>query len=515
MKVVSAAMATHLEGDVTTLATCWKLVRQDGTEFHFTDHDQDILYLGDVYVSAAGYDRSAIENDSSLAVDNLDILGLLDNAAITEEDLRNGLYDYAKIEVFMVNWMDLSMGEISLRAGRLGEVTVTHTGTFTAELRGLSQALSQRIGELYSVQCRADLGDTRCGVVLTVATEWEASTTYAVGNMVIPTTGKDLELPLPFDNMSAEDGDATGWTGYQLSLESGAEEELEDVVPLEGDFFFYLKGLVSGACYYQDKTLAELGFAVGDEIYFEGYQANPYADDTGWLTIRCKDASDITLAEASSTAYANSTLGEWTYHATPSLIIPATTEYIRIYMYVNKVSGTYGEHAFDALYVLKKGGSITKPWPVYFECTTAGDSDASEPTWPETAGETVAETGGAVWESKIHHATVGEVVVASSTRVFTCSVLGEDYPKFDGGTVEWTSGNNLGKISEIKNAGYGSIELYLPLNYEIQTGDTFILVPGCTKKLFTCRDTFNNVLNFRGEPYIPGQDEYLSYPDAK
>ena len=61
----------------------------------------------------------------------------------------------------------------------------------------------------------------------------------------------------------------------------------------------------------------------------------------------------------------------------------------------------------------------------------------------------------------------------------------------------------------------GRIELYLPLGYAIAPGDVFRLHPGCDKRLDTCIDRFANVLNFRGEPYIPGQDLLMSYPDAR
>ena len=38
---------------------------------------------------------------------------------------------------------------------------------------------------------------------------------------------------------------------------------------------------------------------------------------------------------------------------------------------------------------------------------------------------------------------------------------------------------------------------------------------GCDKRLATCIDRFANVLNFRGEPYVPGQDALTHYPDAR
>ena len=49
MKTVSAALAAHIAGPVTTLATCWRITRTDGLVFRFTDHDRDLAADGEVY----------------------------------------------------------------------------------------------------------------------------------------------------------------------------------------------------------------------------------------------------------------------------------------------------------------------------------------------------------------------------------------------------------------------------------------------------------------------------------
>ena len=124
MKSVSAALAAHLAGPVTTLATCWRITRRDGREFFFTDHDRDLVFEGDVYKASSGYSRTAIANDSSLGVDNLDVEGVFDSEAITEEELRAGLFDQAEVRIFLVSWADPSMGSLRMRRGWFGEVAV-------------------------------------------------------------------------------------------------------------------------------------------------------------------------------------------------------------------------------------------------------------------------------------------------------------------------------------------------------------------------------------------------------
>ncbi len=163
MKQISTALATHLAGEVTTLATCWKLTRRDNTVFGFTDHDIDIILDSVVYKAASGFTPSTIQNTASLSVDNLDIEGMLNDGSITEVDIMAGLYDFAEIEIFRVNYNDLTQGILKLRRGWLGEVSLAKQ-QFIAEVRGLTQRLSQTIGELYSSSCRATFADSRCKI---------------------------------------------------------------------------------------------------------------------------------------------------------------------------------------------------------------------------------------------------------------------------------------------------------------------------------------------------------------
>ena len=180
MKQISPALAGHLSGEVTTLASCWKLTRRDSTVFGFTDHDQDITFESVNFKAATGFTPSAIENNASLTVDNLDIEGLLSDTAITEADILAGKYDFAEIEIFQVNYNDLTQGALKLRRGWLGEVAL-QKHQFVAEVRGLTQRLSQTIGEYFSPSCRATLGDDRCKVNLAAHTV-TGSVTSAASN---------------------------------------------------------------------------------------------------------------------------------------------------------------------------------------------------------------------------------------------------------------------------------------------------------------------------------------------
>ena len=123
-----------------------------------------------------------METKDKFSVDNLDVAGILDAAAITEADIMAGKYDFAEIEIFMVNVTDLTQGSVTHRRGWLGEVSLKN-GQFVAEVRGLAQKLQQNIVELYSPTCRAVFGDGRCKVNLA---------SYTVGGTVNTITSRQV-----------------------------------------------------------------------------------------------------------------------------------------------------------------------------------------------------------------------------------------------------------------------------------------------------------------------------------
>jgi len=159
---VSASLLAALVAGKTTLATCWKVVRPDGVVMGFTDHMEDMTIDGVVYeASTGGYTRTAIDNNSSLSVDNLELEGYLDSVVIKPEDLREGRFDRAVVTVFLVNYLDPTGAPIYLKYGDLGEVELVDN-TYKTSLRGLSQRLTRKFVETYSPTCRAELFDNRC-----------------------------------------------------------------------------------------------------------------------------------------------------------------------------------------------------------------------------------------------------------------------------------------------------------------------------------------------------------------
>ena len=87
---------------------------------------------------------------------------------------------------------------------------------------------------------------------------------------------------------------------------------------------------------------------------------------------------------------------------------------------------------------------------------------------------------------------------------------------FTAGKLIFASGANAGLGVEVKSHRKGAtvtLVLWQPMPEPIAADDTFTVKAGCDKRFATCRDRFNNAVNFRGFPHIPRQDTVIRYPN--
>jgi|HubBroStandDraft_4_1064222.scaffolds.fasta_scaffold01036_15 uncharacterized phage protein (TIGR02218 family) len=90
------------------------------------------------------------------------------------------------------------------------------------------------------------------------------------------------------------------------------------------------------------------------------------------------------------------------------------------------------------------------------------------------------------------------------------------------GMCTFTGGANKGYAVEIANSGTIEVDsvptfivqLYLPTPYPIALGDTVQLVSGCDKTIDTCTVIYNNAMNYRGEPFVPGANFLFDYGET-
>lgn len=107
--------------------------------------------------------------------------------------------------------------------------------------------------------------------------------------------------------------------------------------------------------------------------------------------------------------------------------------------------------------------------------------------------------------------------VASVTdeRAFTVTFSGSYADDFwNKGTVEFTSGNLNGtRPVEIYDwTSGGAVTLWTGLAEAPEVGDTLTISQGCGKTRADCL-AYDNVINFRGFPDVPGSDQVLRYPN--
>jgi uncharacterized phage protein (TIGR02218 family) len=121
MRQTSFDLGASLVGTITTLCHCWRLTRRDGMVQGFTDHDSDISFLGMTFAAASSFDASETEATLGLSTGGGEVSGALSSDLLTEDDLANGVWDGASVEIWLVNWSEPDQ-RVLLDVATIGEV---------------------------------------------------------------------------------------------------------------------------------------------------------------------------------------------------------------------------------------------------------------------------------------------------------------------------------------------------------------------------------------------------------
>jgi len=275
VRTIDPSLAMHLGCDATTLCHAWRVTRRDGVVLGFTEHDHDLAFADTSFTAASGFSASATEEEAGLPAATNDVAGGFSSDAIIEDDLQRGVYDGARVEVFLVNW---SMPEqhLLIKVQEIGEV-VRDAGQFRAELRSFAHRLNQPQGRVYGRRCDAALGDGRCGVDLAqpqfhaegiVALVRDESQIQVSG---IGSMGDDF---FRFGELAFLDGAAEGQGGIIESY-SGADGVLTlwlplTVLPEVGD-----RVRLTAGC---DKAFSTCRTKFSNHLNFRGFPHIPGAD---------------------------------------------------------------------------------------------------------------------------------------------------------------------------------------------------------------------------------------------
>ncbi len=550
MKTLSPALLAHIRSGVTTLCTCLEIIRRDGKSFRFTDHDQPVTYANATYTPYAAFARTSVSTSLDLEVDSMEIHGILNDRYVARDDVAAGLFDYADVRFFAINYEAPGDGIVLLRSGKIGEIQTSEDGTFTAELRGLTQALAFRIGESYSPECRADLGDRRCKLAL-APPRWTSSTSYQVGQTVVGIINAATSyFNLGYTNTGFDDDsfveltrDVTGWTSYGDSHGRWT---------IRQDNWFGAVGYSSYSVYGTDDgdinldaynnpqhTVAEIGMF--QDIDLEDQGLSHYSLDTGlcriyttlWMiTVNAKHGGSryriFALDEAGvqigavaiyDSGVRKGTQNVWFQVSAKDILIPAGTRKLRVDLWAQKKSSDSVGAGFDSLYVAVNNpdgtlGSYDQYGGVAFQAMNTGTSGTTEPTWSNLLGGTFSDNG-ITWKCvQAYNKTTTVSGIDQDGAIVIPVGVTDPAGYYDGGLLTWEKGRNAGRTQEIKEWSDGNLALFERPFHLPQAGDRMTIFPGCDKLRATCVSKFHNILNFRGEPDVPGQDKYYATPNA-
>ena len=155
--------------------------------------------------------------------------------------------------------------------------------------------------------------------------------------------------------------------------------------------------------------------------------------------------------------------------------------------------------------VARKGGAFTAE-------LVGAMAALKAPVAPSTSPDCRARLGDR--QCRVDLAGRRKVVAVGAVDDVEVSVTGLAAGAYAFGTLRWLTGPNAGAVQGVVDNGASALTLSDPPSYAVAPGTLALLTEGCDRQLETCRARFANVVNFRGEPYLPGTDLLTRYPGA-
>lgn len=158
-------MTNIADGELTSLALCWRIERSDGAGLGLTSHDAPVSAEGATFIPSPGIVPAAAARSLGTSPASGEVEGSLTSQAMNERDLALGRWNGAGVRLTAVDWKAPDAGAVTLVAGELGEVSIEGS-SFSADLRGAAARLEAPVGPSTSPECRARFGDKQCRVDL-------------------------------------------------------------------------------------------------------------------------------------------------------------------------------------------------------------------------------------------------------------------------------------------------------------------------------------------------------------
>lgn len=137
-----------------------------------------------------------------------------------------------------------------------------------------------------------------------------------------------------------------------------------------------------------------------------------------------------------------------------------------------------------------------------------------EPVAPLTSPTCRAEFGDRQCKLSLHRYQREERIDAADGDRIEIAALGGMAADYIFGSLRFLGGPNCGLGFAIVGGQGNMVRLADMPVQPVAEGTGVLLTRGCDKNFATCRDRFANSVNFRGEPYLPGNDLLTRYPGA-
>lgn len=153
------------DGELTSMALCWRLERRDGAGLALTSHDEALVHSEVTYEATPGMMPASVKRGLGLDPAAGQIDGALSSASLNDVDLSLGRWDGAAMDLSVLDWADAEAEPIRMLGGEIGSVTIDGD-SFSADLEGAAARLDEPVCPATSAECRAQFADKSCRVDL-------------------------------------------------------------------------------------------------------------------------------------------------------------------------------------------------------------------------------------------------------------------------------------------------------------------------------------------------------------
>lgn len=467
-KTVSSQLLSDIQANVTTLATCIEIIRKDGEILRLTTHDSDLVVAGDTYRQDMPFVLAAIQSGTTLAVDNTQLTLFADETNIFLADFKSGLFEYAAVTIFQVNYNDTSRGTITMRKGWFGQIVFSENHIVQITITGLLKVLDLEVGRVFQPSCDADFGDSRCKVAVQQTQIRSELNPIGLGDWVYyydPALMTALTVVNPSfeaDGVIDHTLSITGWTKtlgaeFQVRSSSGG---LGTFSVLDGSYMLTGSTVTSVAFesgLYQDIDVAgQIGGTTDIDdgkisvAFFAGILSTTDVANVWRLKMELMDADGVVL-DSQDTRYVQlDAIDSWREKACVLPLLPGTRT-VRIWLYMINGAGTLtGACAADRVRMYYWDHTVGSPYSgVVHHATRLMSFDANSIFYMYNGSFEIANV------SNANNPTINAWVTGSgnwwsvSTTAFSGVLTSQDGLRFLIGGDDGGSTSNLYEISQV------------------------------------------------------------------